>query len=161
MKQNANPPQGPKTNLNYIGVVPSPPNSESENERASLNVVTRAQSRQNLKGQTETSKNTTPQRAKKRGRRRTRSNGSKKAKGEPQGSPKSLELPGEKQTEPIEVEKEREEAKESTQPSSGGSVIIVDKVHEPLQAALDAYNSCVTHFTEIPKKLQEYPNPRE
>ena len=37
----------------------------------------------------------------------------------------------------------------------------MDKVHEPLQAALDAYNSRVTPLTEIPKKLQEYPNPRE
>ena len=44
VKQHTNPPPGPKTSLNYIGVVPSPPNSESENERLSLNVVTRAQS---------------------------------------------------------------------------------------------------------------------
>ena len=38
--------QGPKTTMNYIGLVPSPKNSESEIERASLNVVTRAQRRQ-------------------------------------------------------------------------------------------------------------------
>ena len=37
----------------------------------------------------------------------------------------------------------------------------MDKIHEPLQAALDAYSSRVTPLTEIPKKLQEYPNPRE
>ena len=43
--------------------------------------------------------------------------------------------------------------------SSGGSVI-VDKVYEPLQAALDAYNSRIAALAELPKKLQEYPNPR-
>ena len=30
-----------------------------------------------------------------------------------------------------------------------------------LQAALDAYNNQITPLTEIPKKLQEYPNPVE
>ena len=44
--------------------------------------------------------------------------------------------------------------------SSGGSVI-VDKVNEPLRAALDAYNSQIPPLTEIPKKLQEYLNLRE
>ena len=38
---------------------------------------------------------------------------------------------------------------------------VIDKVHEHLQAALDAYNSQITSLIEIPKKLQEYPNPRE
>ena len=32
---------------------------------------------------------------------------------------------------------------------------------EPLQAALDAYNSRIAALEELPKKLQEYPNPRE
>ena len=44
-------------------------------------------------------------------------------------------------------------------PSSGGSVI-VDKIYEPLQAAIQAYNDRVSELTEIPKKLQEYPNAR-
>ena len=39
--------QGPKMSLNYIGVVPSPENSETDTERVSMNVVTRAQSRKN------------------------------------------------------------------------------------------------------------------
>ena len=42
--------------------------------------------------------------------------------------------------------------------SSRGS-IKADKVHEPLRVALDAYNDCVTPLIEIPRKLQEYPNP--
>ena len=40
-------------------------------------------------------------------------------------------------------------------------MIVIDKVHEHLQAALDAYNNRITSLTEIPKKLQEYPNPQE
>ena len=44
-------------------------------------------------------------------------------------------------------------------PSSGGSVI-VDKIYEPLQAAIQAYNDRIFELTEIPKKLHEYPNAR-
>ena len=43
---------------------------------------------------------------------------------------------------------------------SGGSVL-VEKLNEPLDAALQAYESRITALTELPKKLQEYPNPRE
>ena len=53
-----------------------------------------------------------------------------------------------------------DEDKESMKPSFGGSIIVA-KVNESLQAALDAYNSRVTPLTEIPRKLQEYPNPVE
>ena len=44
--------------------------------------------------------------------------------------------------------------------ASSGSMI-VDRVNEPLQVALDTYNSCINPFMEIPKKLKEYPNPRK
>ena len=44
--------------------------------------------------------------------------------------------------------------------SEGGSVL-VDKVNEPFDAIRKAYESRITAMTEIPKKLQEYPNPRE
>ena len=54
-----------------------------------------------------------------------------------------------KTTQPIE---NKETAVGSTESSEGGSVVI-DKVHEHLQAALDAYNSRITPLTEIPKKL--------
>ena len=37
----------------------------------------------------------------------------------------------------------------------------MNKVNETLRAALDAYGQCITPLTEIPKKLQEYPNPCE
>ena len=57
-------------------------------------------------------------------------------------------------------EKETTRVSNSSETSSGGSVI-VDKVFEPLQAAMDAYNSRIAALKELPKKLQEYPNPRE
>ena len=44
--------------------------------------------------------------------------------------------------------------------SSGGSVL-VEKVNESLEAIKRAYESHITVLTEIPPKLQEYPNPRE
>lgn len=47
----------------------------------------------------------------------------------------------------------------SSKIDSRGSVL-VEKVNEPLEAALKAVGSRVTPFTELPKKLQEYPNPR-
>ena len=34
-------------------------------------------------------------------------------------------------------------------------------MNEPFYAIRKAYESCITAMTEIPKKLQEYPNPRE
>ena len=50
--------------------------------------------------------------------------------------------------------------RESSKPSSGGSVI-VGKVNESSRGVLDAYNACITPQTKIPRKLQEYPNARE
>ena len=89
----------------------------------------------------------------------TRSKGSKKSKEEISSSnqsPKQLEHEQEKPQEQPIVLNDRG----SLKPSSGGSVI-VDRVNEPLKAALDAYNSRITPQTEIPKKLQEYPNLKE
>ena len=80
-------------------------------------------------------------------------------KGETPKIEKSARNPNETQGETSEP-KPPDEDKESTKPSSRGSVI-VDKVNESLEAALDAYNSQVTPLIEIPKKLQEYPNPIE
>ena len=107
-----------------------------------------------------------------RHKRRTRSSSSKKSKGETPKTEKSAEKPNEikgETSEPKQPNKAHKEPskpkpsnedKESMKLSSGGSVI-VDKVNEPLQATLDAYNSRVMPLTEIPRKLQEYPNPVE
>ena len=143
-----------KATINYIEVIPSPHEEESKTDRRSLNVITRSQSKKKMV----TLENKEPQMEtpvkKKRGRKPC-SRGIKKAKSKTQETPQDMEgvnaesqasnnyLPGETT---------------SLSQSSGGSVI-VDKVHEPLQAALDAYNDWITPLTEIPKELQEYPNP--
>ena len=44
---------------------------------------------------------------------------------------------------------------------SEGGLVLVDKVNEPFDAIRKAYESRITAMTDIPKKLQEYPNPRE
>ena len=42
-----------------------------------------------------------------------------------------------------------------------GASVLVEKVNEPFDAIRKAYESRIMAMTEIPKKLQEYPNPRE
>lgn len=54
--------------------------------------------------------------------------------------------------------KDAPKQKLDSEKDSGGSVP-VEKVNEPLDAALKAYNSRITALTELPKKLREYPNP--
>lgn len=110
--------------------------------------------------QTDATKETSKQKTKKRRTRKIRSKGRKKSKGHTQESNESKEKPREKPGETSKQTQAKDEDKFSTKSSEGGSVI-VDKVHEHLQAALDAYNSRITPLTKIPKKLQEYPNLRE
>ena len=148
----------PRTSLNNIQVIPSPNNSSEEEERPTLNVVTRAQSLRDKDTQTRSEKESD----KKTPKRRHRQRGSKEGKKKKTSSEESDESE-KKSKESSNANKPRENkepAQTSTEPSEGGSVVI-DKVHEHLQAALDAYNSRITSLTEIPKKLQEYPNPRE
>ena len=44
--------------------------------------------------------------------------------------------------------------------SSRGSVL-VDKINETLDACVEAHKSRIAALEDLPKKLQEYPNPRE
>ena len=44
--------------------------------------------------------------------------------------------------------------------SSGGSVL-VDKINETLDATIEAHKGRIAALEDLPKKLQEYPNPRE
>ena len=44
--------------------------------------------------------------------------------------------------------------------SSGGSVL-VDKINETLDATIESHKGCIATLEDLPKKLQEYPNPRE
>ena len=124
-----------KASINYIEVMPSPHEEEAEADRRSLNVITRSQSKkqmttlENKEPQTETP-------AKKKRGRKPRSRRSKKAKSETQEGPRNQEgVNAKSQAQNNHLPRETT----SFSQSSGGSVI-VDKVHEPLQAALDAYN---------------------
>ena len=63
-----------------------------------------------------------------------------------------------KENEPNEHMQQEEPS--SSQPSSGGSVI-VEKLYEPLDAARKAFESRIKETMILPKKLQEYPNPIE
>ena len=54
----------------------------------------------------------------------------------------------------------QQEEPSSSQPSSGGSVI-VEKLYEPLDVARKAFGSRIMETMILPKKLQEYPNPIE
>ena len=49
----------------------------------------------------------------------------------------------------------------SSASSHKGGSIIIDKTHEPLDAALRAYEGRLTSLVELPKKLKKYPNARE
>ena len=82
---------------------------------------------------------------------------SKKAKTILQEIPKNIEEENvQSQTQNIQLPK----LKESLSLSSWG-LIIVNKIHKPLQATLESYNDQITPLREILKKLLEYPNPRE
>ena len=101
-------------------------------------------------------------------RRKTRSKRSKKSKGKtnegdpiPKESGEELRPHKASTTAVPQLENPEQQLKtpSSSETDSGGSVL-VEKVNEPLEAALKAVGSRITSFTELPKKLQEYPNPR-
>ena len=145
-----------KASVNYIEVISSPHEEEAEADRRSLNVITRSKSKKKMATlENKEAQMETPVK-KKRGRKPC-SRRSKKAKSETQENPKDLEGVNAESQAPNHLL-----PRQTTSLSqSFGGLIIVNKIHEPLQAALDAYNDRITPLTEIPKKLQEYPNPRE
>ena len=97
----ANPNQGATTSLNYLETIPSPNTSKTEIERVPLNVVTRAQHRNNAEAQTdlnqETQKETKP-----RIKHQTHSRGSKKSREETSSSNKSQKQLKQEQRKPQE-----------------------------------------------------------
>ena len=148
----------PRTSLNNIEVIPSPNNSSEEKERPTLNVVTRAQSLRDQNTQTSSEKDSDKKTPKRRRRQRSSKEGKKKKKTSSEESDESGRKSKQSPNGTNEPKENKESAQASTETSEGGSVVI-DKVHEHLQAALDAYNSRITSLPDIPKKLQEYPNP--
>ena len=140
---------GSSSNVNYIEVVPSPHPAEAEADRRSLNVITRSQSRKNEAGMSKANAPKADQKVKKKRGRRPRSRRSKKAKSSSQETAELNEQAKDKHQPTIQANKEYAV---SSSLSSGGSVI-VDKVNEPLRAALDAYNSRIPPLIKIPKIL--------
>ena len=47
-----------------------------------------------------------------------------------------------------------------TSDESSGGLVLIDKIFEPLQAALDAYTNILAAQQDLPQKVKEYPNPR-
>ena len=122
----------PRTSLNNIEVIPSPNNLSEEEERPSLNVVTRAQSLRNKDTKAKFGKGD----YKKTPKRRRRQRGSKEEKKKKRESEESSEGERKSNQSPNGINEERENKETmqvSTEPSEGGSVVI-DKVHEHLQA---------------------------
>ena len=70
----------PRTSLNNIEVIPSPTNSSEEEERPSLNVVTRAQSLRDQNTQTQSEKDDDKKVPKRQRRQRGSKEGKKKKK---------------------------------------------------------------------------------
>ena len=89
---------------------------------------------------------------KKRRGRRSRSRRSKKAKSSLQGTPKPAVDTEDKERQPIGKNKEQAL---SSNPSSGVVSVIVDKIHEPLQAAL--LLTIVAPLTGNPQEVARVP----
>ena len=147
-----------RTSLNFIEVIPSPPTSEGETDKISLKVVTRAQAKIDAQVQTDESGDSAKPARKRKTRRKVRS---KKAESVKNDSKEEREQTGKKQKSADEPHPSAKEQMLTSSGTSSGGSVIVDKVYEPLQAALDAYNSRIAALVELPKKLQEYPNPGE
>ena len=129
-----------ETSLNMVETIPSPSNIET----TSLNIVTRAQAKQQDVKEPDTLETKT--KPKKRKRRKTKK--PPKSDDEENGNKNSNELQNEPQILPEEISKT----------SSGGSVLM-EKVNENLEALLKAFDARITSNTVLPPKLQEYPYP--
>lgn len=138
---------------------PSPSTSENEVENVSLRLVTRSKAIKNAQAQTNESTDSSRLALKCKMRRKVCSKKAKIDKETPKKSP-TINTNTELNAEYKLQSKEKEGPTTISETSSGGS-LIVNKVYEPLQAAYDAYNSRIAAFTKLPKKIQEYPNPRE
>ena len=159
----ANPPgnQGSNQGLNYIEVIPSPFADEEEKDRASLRVMTRAQTTRNMDKEDLSVSEDVPKKSRKKYNRRGRpKKEDKKSKSgsEPRQPAKEQEEPERKKGE-SEQEGSVRTLSSSTSSRGGGSVLI-DKRYEPLKAAVRAYEDRVEAQLDLPERLKQYPNAR-
>ena len=160
-------PKNPAT-LNILTVIPSPTTSETENEPVPVRVITRAQEKklQNQAGRINTKAKETleqPNDKEKSSKKKIRSQRRKKSKSKTSSDeenpiPKELERVLKPKADPKEqIEANTNEPIQlqgvlDSEKDSGGS-ILVEKLNEPLDATLHAYESRITALTELPKKL--------
>ena len=73
------------------------------------------------------------------------------------------EKESEKPLEPRVKDKEeaRDQVSNSSSSSHKGGSVLIDKVNEPIEAALRAYGDRLAAQEGLPEKLKQYPNPRE
>ena len=62
---------------------------------------------------------------------------------------------------PTTLAEKQEGNKDKDSKVSEGGFVLVERVNEHLDAIRMAHENCYAAQVEIPKKLQEYPNPRE
>ena len=122
-----------RTSLNFIEVIPSPSTSEGETDKISLKVVTRAQAKKDAQVQTDESGDSAKPALKRKTRRKVRS---KKAESVKNDSKEEREQTGKKQKSENEPHPSAKEQMLTSSGTSSGGSVIVDKVYEPLQAAL-------------------------
>ena len=126
--------------MNYIEVIPSPFTDEEEKDKASLRVMTRAQTPKNLDKAEPPALEAVQKKSRKSYNRRGRpKKQDKKSKfgSEPRQPENKKEELLERKREP-EYEKWTRARTSSTSSQEGGSVLI-DKRYEPLEAAVRAY----------------------
>ena len=161
-------PEKPKTNenvrgkatLNMVGVIPSPQTSETkvDNPNTPLRVITRSQARNVEEPGIGHDQSPRPGNKMERKPRRRRQR-SKRLKGKKSREDAPTSQEENNVSDPL-VHPEPPDNLVVSEASSSGSVL-VEKVNESLEAIKKAYESRITALTEIPPKLQEYPNPRE
>ena len=131
----------PKTSLILVEVIPSPVTSKIDVEDVSIKVITRSKAVKEAQVQAIEISENPKEKVKCRVRQKPCLKRTKNKKNKNDESPEEPNKSNGKTR-----------VSNSSKTSSGGSVI-VDKVLEPLQAALDAYNSRIATLQELPKKL--------
>ena len=154
--------QGSNQGLNYIEVIPSPFADEEEKDRASLRVMTRAQTSKSIDKEEPPASEAAQKKSRKRYNRRGRP---KKEEKKPKSGSEPRQ-PANEQKEPREEKKEPEHedsatTRTSSTSSRGGGSVLIDKRYEPLEAAVRAYEDRVEAQLDLPEKLKQYPNARE
>ena len=154
-----------KIGLNLVEIIPSPTSSETEPKLGNVpvRVITRNQARgvieENPKVQAQKPDDETGKQKKKRGQPRQKRTKSKKSLEAQQPFEEMATRVNTPDT-IVPAEKQDENKDKDSKVSEGGSVL-VERVNEHLDAIRMAHENCYAAQVEIPKKLQEYPNPRE